>query len=115
MQYKFLLAHFLGTNLMHFVDISNYIDNFKCECGQVYANKRNLKRHMANAHKGQKSFSCPFCPAEFCKRFQIVKHLTNIHAAKKPFICGIQECHSSYRTKRSMQVHQRNVHGNTTE
>ena len=90
------------------------VDNFTCECGQVYTKKFNLKRHMANAHKGQTSFSCHFCPAEFCKRSQIVKHLTNIHAAKKPFICGIQECRSSYKTKRSMHAHQRNVHGNTT-
>ena len=51
----------------------------------------------------------------FDKRFQIVKHLSNIHEVKTPFICGIQECRSSYKNKRSMQAHQKNVHGNKTE
>ena len=49
------------------------VDNFTCECGQVYANKANLKRHKTKAHKGRVSVQgveslwgdCGFIPADW--------------------------------------------------
>lgn len=56
------------------------------------------------------SFLCPVCGRYFARSWHLKRHM-NIHLAIKPYNCPY--CPHSANVKSNLQVHIRNIHGNT--
>ena len=59
--------------------------NMSCEyCGKAFQGryaKYNLKRHMI-IHRGEKPFSCPYCPHSANQKVNLKGHINRFHPEK---------------------------------
>ena len=84
---------------------------FKCNmCYASFAQKRDLKGHMASAHEGKKTCQCIICDAKFTLKSSLKNHKESVHEGKKPFHCDI--CNATFAQNSSLKVHSASVHGN---
>ena len=91
------------------------------DCGNKFVSNSTLNRHIKTVHEGKKPNKCMLCNAKFSKEVQLKKHLTDDHELEKPFDCGLPfinrlgNCNKSFKDKRSMVRHQKEVHNFTTK
>ena len=82
------ITNFLGFNkylskVGKGVDAGKY-DKFKCNiCGQIGAQKYNMRKHVENTHfPGQLEYSCANCEGKFDTMQKYLKHQTRKHSNK---------------------------------
>mgnify|MGYP002476672876 CR=1 FL=1 len=81
--------------------------DFLCqECGKVFVNVSNLRRHL-KLHSESKKFSCPECPLTFPRPDQLASHM-RVHQGERPFIC--QHCRIRFTTSSNLRRHERRIH-----
>ena len=84
--------------------------SFQCSiCGQNYASKRNLTRHM-DAHAGKYPHVCTVCGKGTTNPTYLKEHMT-LHTGMNYFKCD--SCGKTFRIKRTLQKHQATMHGST--
>ena len=55
-------------------------NTFKCDiCDYSYSEKRDMNRHIASVHEGQKPFNCDICEYKCSLNQQLKQHVTKKH------------------------------------
>ena len=81
----------------------------KCnECYDSFAQKGDLKRHVASIHEGKKHFKSEVNDASFSGNNCLTRHMSLVDEGKKPFKCNI--CEASFTQKKNLNVHMASVH-----
>ena len=76
---------------------------FKCnECCDSFAQKGDLKRHVALIHEGKKHFKCEANDASFSGNNGLTRHISLVDEGKKPFKCNI--CDARFMKKQNLNV-----------
>ena len=68
--------------------IRNHL-SLKFEVHISFAQKPNLKQHMASVHAGNKPFKSEVCSTSFTCKSSLKVHIESVHDGKKPFKCEI--------------------------
>ena len=56
------------------------MEEYKCNtCSKVFTEKRNLVRHMKNAHNKQQKHKCEVCEKDFSRLFDLRRHKESTH------------------------------------
>ncbi|KAM8868988.1 zinc finger protein 1035 isoform 1-T2 [Spinachia spinachia] len=76
------------------------------ECGQVFANKGNLARHM-KMHDDDGKFSCPECEKTFKNQSEVEIH-QHSHDPNRPFSCRL--CNQGFQKRQSLCDHYKEDH-----
>ena len=51
------------------------MEDYKCNtCSKVFTEKRNLVRHMKNAHEKQQKHKCEICEKDFLRLSHLRRH-----------------------------------------
>ena len=74
------------------------------ECGNSFASKDTLKRHVKYVHYKVRSHVCEICNKPFARRFEWRQHLL-IHTGKRLFICDI--CNQEFTQKSGLVNHRK--------
>lgn len=97
-------VNFVHLNLGHLCEVAN--------CGKVFYQAFQLRRHVAEEHGGAKieRFGCDLCHKTFKLKTYVARHLAREHtpASLKPFVC--QTCGKSFKLREGLTEHSR-IHG----
>lgn len=50
------------------------------ECGQPFADKYTMKRHLQRHQQRRQYFECPLCPKRFSRKDSVYVHMRNSHS-----------------------------------
>ena len=81
------------------------------ECGKSFPKKDNLKRHIAQTHKGEKLNLCTICGKSFGEKGHLKKHISEVHESIRPFKCPF--CERRCARKLQVVVHAKSKHQTT--
>lgn len=88
--------------------VHNDSKSHKCDiCGNCFASKPSLLRHIQSAHETSKRHFCDICGKCFPKESTLRRHLQNMHNIK-PHKCDI--CERSFARKAHLKSHIQTVH-----
>ena len=82
--------------------------DYKCDsCGNIFARKENLKKHIHIVHEGHKDYKCEFCSDSFTEASSLKRHIQRIHDGLD-FKC--EHCGRSFSRADSLRSHVKRVH-----
>ena len=81
------------------------------ECGKSFPKKDNLKRHIAQTHKGEKLNLCTICGKSFGEKGHLKKHISEVHESIRPYKCPF--CERRCARKLQVVVHAKSKHQTT--
>ena len=73
-------------------------------CGNTYASKNNVRRHLKFAHPDYHQFQCERCSKVLSSQQNYRQHM-HTHTGAKPFICPF--CGICYRQGSQLSIHKR--------
>ncbi len=77
---------------------------FQCEqCGKRFGEKGNMSKHIRSVHMNQRDFACSQCNAKFAFKDGLQRHVRLVHEKVRPFIC--QTCGASYKQISQLRHH----------
>ncbi len=80
--------------------------NVPCDlCGQSYASKQSLTKHVNKVHKGlipPKNIMCDFCGKAFAYQSHLSEHMLS-HASTRPFLCT--QCGDTFKRSQHLKRH----------
>ena len=71
-------------------------------CGQIFANKSQLRNHVLERHR--QGYVCGTCGRNFCRKALLKRHIT-VHSGQKDYVCGI--CGYATSHKSNLDRHKR--------
>ncbi|XP_029731940.2 zinc finger protein 182 isoform X2 [Aedes albopictus] len=86
-------------------------NEFQCDkCHKSFSRKEQLHIHSCTIDKLRK-FPCPTCRKLFVSKHAVYKHIAADHLSgeDRPFECDM--CQTTFKTKKHLVEHERNVHG----
>ena len=82
---------------------------FLCkECGSLFQNAFNLKKHVDNVHFKIKAYSCDQCEYKNAKKNNVTRHIASVHKKEKPYECSI--CQSKFKRLDNLVKHVKKYH-----
>ena len=78
------------------------------QCVQKFAEKGNLRRHIASVHNGEKPHECTQCGQRFALKGTLSSHITSIHRGEKPYKC--KQCGQRFAEKGNLSRHITSIH-----
>lgn len=84
-------------------------DPLKCHlCGQRFARRSNLFKHLRSVHEEVRRFACSSCSFKFKRQDHLLKHTRSVHNKVRKFqceICGIGFAEKFNRDKHTKSIH----------
>ena len=77
-------------------------------CGQIFACRYKLMRHMDAVHVNIKAFSCKICGNLFSRRDHLTRHMNAVHVNIKAFSCKI--CGNLFSRRDNLMRHRNSIH-----
>ena len=72
------------------------------DCNKGFGSKRNLNRHRALVHQGERPHQCPGCKKTDGKKHNMKTHIAIVHQGEKPHQCP--ECEKTFCKKHVMKT-----------
>lgn len=77
---------------------------FQCEqCGKRFGEKGNMSKHMKSVHMNQRDFACSQCSSKFAFKDGLQRHIRLVHEKQRPFSCS--RCGSSFKQVSQLRRH----------
>ncbi|KAI0567733.1 zinc finger protein [Gracilaria domingensis] len=84
-------------------------DRLRCHmCGQRFARRSNLFKHLRSVHDDRRRFACRSCPYKFKRQDHLLKHMRSVHDRMRNFVCDI--CGFGFAEKFNRDKHRRSIH-----
>ncbi|CAN8076401.1 unnamed protein product [Agarophyton chilense] len=84
-------------------------DRLRCQmCGQRFARRSNLFKHLRSVHDDRRRFACRSCPYKFKRQDHLLKHMRSVHDRMRNFVCDI--CGFGFAEKFNRDKHRRSIH-----
>lgn len=77
-------------------------------CGQIFARKSNLFKHLRSVHEETRRFACNQCSFKFKRQDHLIKHIRSVHSKVRKFSCDI--CGIGFAEKFNRDKHRRSIH-----
>jgi KRAB domain-containing zinc finger protein len=91
---------------------TNLIAELPClDCGKLFKTKEKVKSHFQQVHNPAKPNSCDKCKFTSVTKSSLRKHQYKRHTNLTPQL-PCTDCDKLFKTKDSIRLHYRNVHGN---
>ncbi|VEL28501.1 unnamed protein product [Protopolystoma xenopodis] len=87
---------------------SDKVRNFTCiHCSKRYFQNIHLRKHIMNAHTGEKPFACSMCDYRTVEKSHLTVHLRR-HTKERPFRCHICDYKASQNS--TLKIHCQRKH-----
>ena len=81
------------------------MEDYKCNtCSKVFTEKRNLVRHMKNAHEKQQKHKCEICEKDFSRLSDLRRHKESTHYRTSEVQCP--KCNKIINRADNIKYHQ---------
>lgn len=78
-------------------------------CGQHFARRSNLFKHLRSVHEEVRRFACSSCSFKFKRQDHLLKHTRSVHNKVRKFQCEI--CGIGFAEKFNRDKHTKSIHG----
>ncbi|XP_068087068.1 zinc finger protein 271 [Anabrus simplex] len=84
---------------------------YKCtECSKVFMKNSNYKQHLGTHFIDQMNYCCPMCGQFYAWKSTLNKHILRMHTTTKPPQCHCEICHREYASAGLVQDHIKRDH-----
>ncbi|PXF42817.1 hypothetical protein BWQ96_07468 [Gracilariopsis chorda] len=107
--HKVAIPNPTGVATSSFAPPDTTSDPLRCNmCGQRFARRSNLFKHLRSVHDDRRRFACQSCQYKFKRQDHLLKHRRSVHAGLRKFACDI--CGFGFAEKFNRDKHRRSIH-----